>query len=198
MNSTQIDLFVEDRTHEEFIARLLERLARQQQRRINCKVCSARGGHSKVLEELSLYQTAVLKGVSGLVLPELLVVAIDANCQSFKSARRAISEKLEPEFRDRTIIACPDPHIERWYLADLTSFTKVVGTRPQIGQKQCERDLYKATLADAIIKAGHPPTLSGIEFARELVEEMDLYRAGEHVRSLKHFLDEVRARLKSA
>jgi hypothetical protein len=64
MNSTQIDLFVEDRAHEEFIARLLERLARQQQRRINCKVRSARGVHGKVLEELSLYQTAVWYSLS--------------------------------------------------------------------------------------------------------------------------------------
>ena len=39
---------------------------------------------------------------------------------------------------------------------------------------------------------GHPPTLGGIEFAAELVGEMDLYRAGENEPSLQHFIDDFR------
>jgi hypothetical protein len=43
---------------------------------------------------------------------------------------------------------------------------------------------------------GTPPTLGGIEFARDIVEELDLYRAGKHDRSLGAFVDDLRRRLK--
>ncbi|HLG15960.1 MAG TPA: hypothetical protein VJH03_15860 [Blastocatellia bacterium] len=133
---------------------------------------------------------AVLRNVSGLSLPDLLIVAIDANCRSFSAATREITDRLDAPFRDRVVLACPDPHIERWYLADATSFRQVVGIGPTVGRKKCQRDLYKTLLASAIVKAGHPPTLGGIEFASELVEAMDLYRAGKFERSLKHFVDD--------
>ena len=42
----------------------------------------------------------------------------------------------------------------------------------------------------------HPVTLGGVEFALELVEAMDLYRAGRNDPSLKAFLDDFRAILR--
>jgi len=53
-------------------------------------------------------------------------------------------------------------------------------------------------LAEAVADAGHPATLGGIEFARELVDAMNFYRAAKADSSLKHFLDEATARFKSA
>ena len=94
-------------------------------------------------------------------------------------------------------MACPDPHVERWYLADPTSFATVVGIRPEVGRKKCERGHYKAILSRAVVEAGHPPTLGGFEFAREIVDVMNLYRAAKAESSLKHFLDEMTARLRS-
>lgn len=94
-------------------------------------------------------------------------------------------------------MACPDPHVERWYLADPESFKEVVGHQPTIGKKKCVRDYYKNALANAVRKAGHPATLGGIEFAQELVERMDLYRAGKNERSLKAFVDDLRGRLRT-
>lgn len=196
MSRVTADLFVEDRAHEEFLKNLLLRLAEEEEVSLVIQIRSARGGHSKALDELSLYQRALLSGVGGLAVPDLLVVAIDANCNSFATARREIEERIDDSLRDRAVIACPDPHVERWYLADPNSFAQVVGVAPEIGQRKCERDLYKDKLSQAILRAGHPPTLGGIEFARELVEAMDLYRAGKLESSLKHFVDDAEARLR--
>jgi hypothetical protein len=97
----------------------------------------------------------------------------------------------------RVVAACPDPHVERWYLDDPDSFHKVVGYHPIVGREKCIRDHYKKLLADAVRQGGHPPTLGGIEFADELIANMDLYRAGQNDSSLKNFIDELRAKLKN-
>ena len=82
-------------------------------------------------------------------------------------------------------------------MADPESFQAVVGQRPTVGKKKCARDYYKDALAKAVRQAGHPPTLGGIEFARELVTGMDLYRAGKNDRSFKAFIDDLRGRLRT-
>ncbi len=191
-----IDLFAEDRAHEELLRPLLERLARECARDIQIRVRSARGGHGRVLAELSLYQKSMLKRVVGEQLPDVLVVAIDANCKSPTATRKQIESSLEVTFCDRTLHACPDPHVERWYLADLQAFHEIVGITPTVPKDKCERDLYKGILAKAVIDAGHPATLGGIEFARELADRMDFFRAGKSDKSLKHFLDETLARFR--
>jgi hypothetical protein len=191
-----IDLFVEDRGHEALLKPLLERLGREQERDVSVQVRAARGGHGRALAEFALYQDSVLKGAVSM--PDLLVVAIDANCSSFREARASIEKELQEAFEDRTIAACPDPHVERWYLADLDAFHRVVGTRPKVGKQKCDRDVYKALLAQAVVNAGHPPTLGGLEFAEELAAAMSFYRAGKADNSLKHFLEAATARLKSA
>ena len=94
-----------------------------------------------------------------------------------------MSDQLKP----RTVIACPEPHIERWYLADPESFRTVVGFRPNPGRKKCDRGRYKQMLAQAVVKGGFPPTLGGVEFAPDIVDAMDLYRAGRAEHSLKDF-----------
>ena len=192
----RIDLFAEDRGHEELLKPLLERVAREQGKDVRVSVRSARGGHGRAITELKLYQKSILKGIGGEALPDVLVVAIDGNCAGFASAQKTIRDALADEFQDRTVGASPDPHIERWYLADRTAFHQVVGITPNVGKLKCERDVYKRLLADAVTAAGHPPTLGGIEFARELAEAMDFFRAGKSDSSLKHFLEGVVARFK--
>ena len=191
MNSTiKIDLFVEDRAHEEFIQAMLLRLANEEHKAIIPRVRSSRGGHGQALSELSTYLVSVSKGIAGMDIPDLLVVAIDANCKAFNAAHREIESRIGEPYKNRTIIACPDPHIERWFLADPDSLVRVIGLRPKIGKKKCQRDHYKSILIKALIQAGYLPTLGGIEFAREIVLAMDLYRASKAERSLKHFLDD--------
>ena len=196
-SSIVIDLFVEDRAHEGFLLAMLDRLAYEERKEIILHTRSARGGHGRALTEFSLYQESVLKGFAGMIIPDILVIAIDANCKPFNAARNEIEGKVDLKLKDRTIFACPDPHIERWYLADPDSFGKIIGVRPKIGRKKCARDYYKMILSKTLIEAGYPPTLGGIEFAREIVQVMDLFRAGKADRSLKHFIDNATAIFRS-
>lgn len=178
-----IDAFVEDRAHEDLLRPLLLRLASEASCEATVRMRIARGGHSRAIAELASYQRVVQKGA--LPAPDLLVVAVDANCTRFAEARRLVAAQVSPQFKDRVIVACPDPHIERWYLADPDSFHQVVGVRPRLRKRKCERDVYKRALATAVVQARHPPTLGGIEFAAELVRAMDFYRAGKAEPSLR-------------
>jgi hypothetical protein len=196
-NAILIDLFVEDRAHEEFLKALLERLAYEKRKGINIRIRSARGGHGRALKEFSLYQASVLKGFVGMTMPDLLVIAIDTNCKPLHKAKREIESIIHVNYKDRVILACPDPHIERWYVADPDSLKGIIGVRPVVGRKKCKRDYYKTVLSKALISAGYPTTLGGIEFAREIVQAMDLYRAAKTERSLKLFLDDANAKLTS-
>lgn len=125
--------------------------------------------------------------------PDVLVVGIDANCATWHQARRLVVETLAPRLRDRAAVACPDPHIERWFMADPVSFEQVLGRRPKLGARKCERDHYKRILSRTVREAGHPAVLGGLEFAEEIVGAMDLYRAGKSEKSLRHFVDKTKA-----
>lgn len=80
MSRFAIDLFAEDRAHEEFLKALLLRLGREERRSIRVQVRSARGARPAVDRELRLYRKAV--ECFTLPLPELLVVGMDANCST--------------------------------------------------------------------------------------------------------------------
>jgi len=54
---------------------------------------------------------------------------------------------------DRSLVACPDLHVERWY-ADPQSFETVVGSLPDVSGRKCARDHYERVLADAIAQGG--------------------------------------------
>ena len=127
---------------------------------------------------------------------QCIVVAIDANCLAFSAARKSVVAAVRPEFESICVPACPDPHIERWYLADPQAFARVVGGTPTVPKHKCERDVYKQALAQAVTEAGHPRGLDGIEFGPELAEEIDLYRAACSESSLKHFIEDLTGKLK--
>ena len=191
-----VDLFVEDRAHEELLKPLLHRIAEEEATPIEVRVRSARGGHSRAIAEFRLYQKLVEKRASPEGRPDVVVVGIDGNCTAFARKRDEIRNAAEPGFENRLVAACPDPHVERWYLDDPDSFQEVVGYRPTVGRKKCVRDHYKGLLIDAVRQAGHLPTLGGIEFAAELITAMDLYRAGRNDHSLRAFVDDLRGRLR--
>ncbi|MBI4581698.1 MAG: hypothetical protein HY718_18525 [Planctomycetes bacterium] len=189
------DLFVEDRAHEAFLRPLLQRVAGERKKAVDLRIRSARGGHGRVLSELDLYQRAISKHPGSLALPDLLVVGTDANCRSHQVARKDVETRLGDAFRLRTVVACPDPHIERWFLADAEAVRRVIGGRASVQKSKCERNYYKAMLRQAVVEGGQVSTLGGIEFAPELVAAMDFYRAGKVDHSLKFFLDEIRTAL---
>jgi hypothetical protein len=68
-----IDLFAEDRAHEELLGPLIERLARENGRQAYVHVRSARGGHGRVIQELDLYQKSIASGVAATMAANKLV-----------------------------------------------------------------------------------------------------------------------------
>lgn len=193
-----VDLLVEDRAHEALLVPLLVRIAREEDVQVTARVRSAWGGHGHAIEELKLYQTIVEKGALRAPHPDLLIVGIDGNCMTFAKKRAEIQAATKASFYDRLVVACPDPHVERWYLADPESFRAVVGFRPGTGKKKCVRDHYKNLLAKAVRGGGHLPLLGGVEFAPELVKAMDLYRAGKEDHSLRAFVGDLRGKLRES
>jgi hypothetical protein len=192
------DLFAEDRAHEEFLKPMLYRIAREEGVAISVRVRSARGGHGRAIQEFRNYQKAVECGAIRDPRPDIIVAAIDSNCSTLVQKRKEIAAKTLETLKGVVVAACPDPHVERWYMADPDSFETVVGRRPALGREKCSRDRYKKLLAEAVRQAKHPALLGGIEFAAELVEAMDLYRAGRNESSLHAFIREFRQKLLEA
>lgn len=186
-----VDLFVEDRAHEVFVGALVDRIAREEKMTIDLQARSARGGHPRALEEFGTYQVLVERGFVKRA-PDLVVVVIDGNCATPRKKREEIRGATRAELLDRVVAGCPNPHVERWFLADPDSFHKVVGYQPVVGPQKCEREHYKRLLADAVRRGKQPATLGGIEFAAELVEVMNLYRAGRRDSSLRAFVGDLR------
>lgn len=193
-----VEFFVEDDAHRQLLVPLVERMGREEGLALQCQIRNAHGGHAKAMTSFKRYQLLREKGVGGRAAPAILVVAIDGNCSSFTETARNIRRATGDPFVHMLVTACPDPHIERWYLADPDSFHAVVGTRPSVGRRKCVRDHYKQMLTTAILGAGHPSTLDGVEFARELADAMDLFRAGKHDSSLKAFVRDLRESLRRA
>lgn len=190
------DLFVEDVAHRILLVSLIERIAREENSTVRCRIRSAQGGHPKAINEFKLYQQSLNKNDLKLAAPDLIVVAIDSNCSTLHKKRNEIESATKAEYQHLLVCACPDPHIERWYMADLDSFYRIIGYRPALGRVKCQRDYYKQTLGQAIKRGGNPATLGGIEFASELVKEMNIYKAGKADPSLKAFLDDLRNKLR--
>ncbi len=184
-----IDLFCEDLGHELFCRELLARLAAQENRTVRLVVRNAQGGAGRALQELKAWQSAA--GKLGHEAPDLLVIVVDANCQGWNAARAQIAEAVDGSRVPRFVVGCPDPHVERWCIADPQSFAVVVGAPPPTDPGKCQRDLYKRGLRQAIQNAGQIVLGDPMEYAPDLVRAMDLFRAGKAQPSLKHFVDEL-------
>ena len=65
-NRIVVDLFAEDRAHEEFIRSLVARVAGEIPLGIRVRVRSARGGHGRAISEFKLYQRLIDLGDSSL------------------------------------------------------------------------------------------------------------------------------------
>ncbi|MBI5480712.1 MAG: DUF4276 family protein [Deltaproteobacteria bacterium] len=185
-----VAIFCEDVAHERFLDALVRRLATEASRTVTIHTASGRGGHGRVISELRAFQRLETKA-------DVLVVGIDANCSGWNQARHEVDDAIDAARFPSRAIACPDPHVERWYLADPEGLKTALGARATRGRRKCERDLYKRRLGEALRVAGHTVTLGGAEFASEIVDAMDLYRAGKNEPSLRHFLDAVRQALKA-
>lgn len=186
-----IDVFGEDTAHEAIVKPMVLRCAAVMSMAVSIEIRSARGGHPRLASELRTYQRLI--ELEAIRTPDILVVAVDANERGFAMTKKYIKEHIASTLVPRLVVACADPHVERWYLTDSTAFQSAVGGSVPSLRIKNERHAYKRLLAKAVVDAGHPPTLGGIEFAQEIVGAMDFYRAGRRDHSLRDFIASLEA-----
>ena len=176
-------LFVEDDAHRLFIGPLVQRLARERGVDAQLDWRNAVGGHGKAAAEFRRYLHDLER--QGGRPPGLIVVATDANC----GGPNARAEEFSTDAPAPVVHAIPDPHIERWLLLDGAAFERVFGRGCEAPDSKCERGRYKRLLTEAIRAAGVDPGLGGMEFAEDVVREIDLARAARADRSFARFVD---------
>lgn len=188
----KISFFGEDEGHRAFLVPLIERIASEYHVPIAVREYSVRGGFGKVENEFGEYVRDLLKFQEDL--PNLVVVATDANCFGFRRRRKKLEEMAE-RIKDRVVYAVPDPHIERWMLIDAAAFKAVLGNPCDAPDQKCGRDRYKKLLSQAIRDAGVTPLLGGMEHAEDIVREIDLKHASKGD-DLGDLLQQLRARFR--
>lgn len=187
-------LYCEDSGHEQFARALLGRLAGELGLHMDIRTASGRGGHGLAITEFRGWQRAIARaGGIHFEIPDLLVLMIDANCSGWAAARRDLQDAVDSQIFPHCAIACPDPHIERWCLADPQAIQAVLGVAGPVDPGKCERNLYKNLLRQTILGAGQPILTTAMEYAPDLIAGMDFFRAGRNQPSLKHFVDEARS-----
>ena len=187
----EIALFVEDFAHQEVIGALVQRLADEYSIDVRFNWRNAVRGHGQVVRELRNYLRD-LRG-QGSPLPDLIIVATDANCEGWKDRVKKLDDQSAPA---PIVFAIPDPHIERWLLLDSAAFKAIFGKGCDAPDQKCERDLYKQQLIQAIQSAGTTPNLGGIEFAEDIVGKMNIQRAKHADSSFQRFVDAINHKFK--
>ena len=183
----EIALFVEDYAHRQVIGALVQRIAEECEIAIHLDWRNAVRGHGKVLAELNDYMRDLRR--QGGPWPDLIVVATDANCKGLNERMREISGRDEPA---PMILAIPDPHIERWLLLDGAAFKTVFGKGCDAPDQKCDRNRYKQRLIEAIHATGTIPILGGIEYAEDIVQQININRVTQVDRSFRRFVEELR------
>ena len=191
-DSAVIGLFLEDIAHEEFITSLIERIASEEGVSVKFEVRNATGGVPRMRRELSIF----LKSHSRIDSPafDILIITQDTDCKGSGDTQRSVLQIVERSgYSKPTVVATPDPHIEIWYLADTESLQAMrnIERKPRVLEGDCTKDKYKMDLAHIFSAA----PFGGIEYAREIVREMDLYNAGRNSRSLRNFIDELKSKI---
>jgi len=182
--------FLEDRMQEDFIASLVNRVAKEENIQIENEVRWASGGSQvkrqfkKFLKNTKVYDF------------DLLIVAMDGNCKGHMEKEKEITKSIPEDIKDKLICCIPDPHIERWYLLDLNALKRAIGENIQINQlpQKCEKDYYKSILGNALRSVGS--LLGGPEYAERLVENLDLHILQEKDKGFKRFIDELRRKIR--
>ena len=183
----EIALFVEDYAHQQIIGALVRRISVECNIAIRLDWRVAVGGHGKVITELNDYMRDLKR--QGSPWPDLIVVATDANCKGLNERAREIVVRDEPA---PIILAIPDPHIERWLLLDGAAFKAVFGKGCDSPDQKCDRGRYKQLLIEAIYATGTIPRLGGIEYAEDIVEQININRAERVDRSFRRFVADLR------
>ena len=188
-----IVLFAEDTFHEDFLTVLVHRLSEEYEVQVSVRPYSVRGGITRMHYEFGVFLRDL--GNDKEPLPDAILAATDANCAGYVD-RKAILEKVArrfPQFEYLMVYAIPDPHIERWMMLDANAFRAVFGRGCNLPALKCERGHYKNLLSMEIARSGIRPLLGGREFVTDIVQQMDLARAGRNEASFGHLFTNLRA-----
>jgi hypothetical protein len=167
------------------------RIAREAEIDVTLQIGSSRFGLPRLKSELRDFQAALRKGSGA---PDLLVVLADGNDAGPGARQREVADVIDPAVFPRYVVGAPDPYVERWLLADPQSFAELFGHQPVLGSPR-GRDGWKQRLVEALEEAGQVVAQGGAEFAEEIIEVMDFYRAGRQVPTIEKFVADVRAAL---
>lgn len=181
-----INLFVEDVAHEDFLTALIQRLAHEYNVEINIKASSVRGGRGTVIAELKQYMRDLQYNKEDL--PDLVIVGTDSNCKGVFEREKEI-DQITSDSTSIVINMIPEPHIERWLLLDSEAFKVVYGKGCPVPDQKCERGRYKHMLLNAIYQATMVSPLDGMERMEELVNAMDLQRMAQSDKSFQRFFN---------
>lgn len=201
MAELRIGYFLEDLAQEKFILALVQRVAAEAEgltTELRHEVRNATGGAGQALPQFGQFLDRRKRG--GEKHFDVLVVAIDGNCVGPTQRAKEIKRMAEQKgYLGRLVCAVPNPHIEKWYLADPAGFQAQFQSPrlPAVPRQKCERDRYKRALAQALRDADLEAPLGGAEFGEEVVAGIDLYRAAKKDRALGQFLSELRQVLKA-
>ncbi|HEY3971901.1 MAG TPA: hypothetical protein VGM18_02790 [Candidatus Sulfotelmatobacter sp.] len=190
----EVSLFGEDAGHEAVVKALLARMSRDHDVQLKVRALSVRGGLTRVHHEFGVYLNDIEKG--RVATPDLIVVATDGNCKGYTERRQEIEKVAEthPTLSGSVAYAIPDPHIERWLLADGSAFKMVLGRGCNLPQHKCQKDFYKQLLAREVQEAGVKPIFGGLEYAEDIVNAMNLVYVEKQEPSFEKMMRELKAR----
>lgn len=188
----RVALYLEDIGHERFVDSLLRRLAAQEGVAIEVDVRNASGGASRLDRQfVTFLQDCSVADVR----PDLVVVVRDTDCAGVRAIKARYSGLVEDaRYAGEVVIGAPEPHIECWYLADPPALQRVLRapTQAPVPDSRCGTGRFKEMLARTVTDAGVVPLLGGIEYAEDIVADMDIYRAAANVPSLDTFVQDLR------
>lgn len=182
----EIALFGEDYAHRVIVGALAQRIAGEIGISVRLDWRNAVRGHGQVVREFNNYLRDLRRQGNR---PDLIIVATDSNCGGLNERERELEQ---PDSPTPIIMATPDPHIERWLLLDGAAFRAVLGRGCNAPDRKCDRARYKHLLIDAVYAAGINPSIGGIEFAEDIVQQMDIDRAARADDSLNRFVQRIR------
>lgn len=196
MPEIDVDLYCEDIDQEALLVPLIERVAAEHSVQAIVHPRSTRGGKGKVREQVVAFLKILREHAAGASTPDLLVVAVDANSYGAATVRAEVASYVDMAVIPRLAIACPDPHIERWYLGDTALFARLFGVDANPPPDTTSQDAYKAHLKKLLLESDVELLLGPHELGPDIAQELDLYSAGKADPGFKSFIDEVRGACK--
>jgi hypothetical protein len=161
----EIALFCEDSFHEKFIGALLKRFETQYGVGAASRFLSSQGGLPRMAGEFKDFLRDLARDRQQL--PDSVIVVVDANCEGHNGRKNVMDRAFTnyPQFQQIVSYAIPDPHIERWMLADPKAFQAVFGRGCTLPALKCAKDEYKRLLRKEIRESGIEAPLGGEEYA---------------------------------